>query len=48
MRRIGEKTMANYVMYGYNVKDDFGTADLSASAAQCAGGSLILCRLPQW
>jgi nucleoside-diphosphate kinase len=28
LRRIGEKTMANYVMYGYNVKDDFGTSDL--------------------
>jgi nucleoside-diphosphate kinase len=28
LRRIGEKTMANYVKYGYNVKDDFGTSDL--------------------
>lgn len=28
LRRIGEKTMATYAKYGYNVKDDFGTADL--------------------
>lgn len=28
LRRIGEKTMATYAQYGYNVKDDFGTTDL--------------------
>lgn len=28
IRRIGEKTSANYAKYGYDVKDDFGTSDL--------------------
>jgi len=28
IRRLGEKTMATYAKYGYDVKKDFGTADL--------------------
>jgi nucleoside-diphosphate kinase len=28
IRRIGEKTTANYTKYGYDVKKDFGTTDL--------------------
>ena len=29
MRRIGEKTMGNYAKYGYDIKRDFGTSDLT-------------------
>ena len=29
IRRIGEKTMATYAKYGYDVKKDFGTSDLA-------------------
>lgn len=29
LRRIGEKTMATYSKYGYDVKRDFGTSDLT-------------------
>lgn len=29
IRRLGEKTMASYAKYGYDVKKDFGTADLA-------------------
>jgi len=28
LRRLGEKTMATYAKYGYDVKRDFGTSDL--------------------
>jgi nucleoside-diphosphate kinase len=28
VRRLGEKTMATYAKYGYDVKKDFGTSDL--------------------
>lgn len=28
IRRLGEKTMATYAKYGYDVKKDFGTSDL--------------------
>ncbi len=28
LRRLGEKTMATYTKYGYDVKKDFGTRDL--------------------
>ncbi len=28
LRRLGEKTMATYTKYGYDVKNDFGTSDL--------------------
>src|SRR5665213_777292 len=28
VRRLGEKTSANYAKYGFDVKDDFGTSDL--------------------
>jgi len=28
IRRLGEKTMASYAKYGYDVKKDFGTTDL--------------------
>ncbi len=28
IRRLGEKTMATYVKYGYDIKKDFGTSDL--------------------
>ena len=28
LRRLGEKTMATYTKYGYDVKKDFGTSDL--------------------
>ncbi|OGC84055.1 nucleoside-diphosphate kinase [Candidatus Adlerbacteria bacterium RIFCSPHIGHO2_02_FULL_52_17] len=28
VRRLGEKTMATYVKYGYDIKRDFGTGDL--------------------
>ena len=29
LRRLGEKTMATYTKYGYDVKRDFGTRDLA-------------------
>ncbi len=29
LRRLGEKTMATYTKYGYDVKRDFGTTDLT-------------------
>ncbi len=29
LRRIGEKTMGNYAKYGYDIKRDFGTSDLT-------------------
>lgn len=29
IRRLGEKTMSTYTKYGYDVKKDFGTTDLS-------------------
>lgn len=29
LRRLGEKTMASYAKYGYDVKRDFGTSDLT-------------------
>lgn len=29
LRRLGEKTMATYTKYGYDVKGDFGTTDLT-------------------
>lgn len=29
IRRLGEKTMATYAKYGYDVKDDFGTTNLT-------------------
>ena len=28
LRRLGEKTMATYAKYGYDIKRDFGTSDL--------------------
>lgn len=29
VRRLGEKTMATYAKYGYDIKKDFGTSDLN-------------------
>ena len=29
VRRLGEKTMATYAKYGYDIKKDFGTSDLT-------------------
>ena len=37
IRRIGEKTSANYAKYGFDVKDDFGTSDLYKIGKQVRG-----------
>jgi nucleoside-diphosphate kinase len=37
IRRIGEKTSANYAKYGFDVKDDFGTSDLYRIGKQVRG-----------
>ena len=37
VRRLGEKTSANYAKYGFDVKDDFGTSDLYRIGKQVRG-----------